>query len=382
MITDVMVIGSGPAGAAAAAYLASQGKSVHLVDRQAFPREKICGDGMSVSVAQFLVDYLQIDWRAIPHYPITSIHITAPSGTTLEIEQSKSAYDSFTAPRLNFDAILHQNALNRGAHFEVMQIDAPLVDDAGQVVGVVERQGQKLVEHEARVVIGADGASSAIARALRGRVAERHETAIAIRAYGIVKRPLEHSIFMIFQPHLLPGYGWVFPVGEHQVNVGVGLLDQSMYRHEPGRLQVLLERFLTDVRSQFPIEVDSETIRTWPIPCSVSGESRFVQGAYLVGDAGRNADPLTGGGVYPALQTGWLAAQSAVCVLDGMPNQNAAQLFDRRCAELINRGQRKSLLIQRWITSKRAIFNSLASVARFAPPLRKAMLRSIASQHH
>lgn len=381
MIHDVIVVGSGPSGAVAAATLASQGRSVLLVDQHTFPREKVCGDGMPTSVARMLTHHLHIDLRSFPHYRIAAINITAPDGQALKVRQADGAYYSFTAPRYHFDAVLHQHAVCAGAHFEVMHIEAPLISASGQVVGVVERRGQSRIEHEARVVIGADGASSAVARGLRGRVAEPNETAIAIRAYGTVSKPLEHCIYMIFQKYLLPGYGWVFPVGEHRVNVGVGLLNQSMYHQKRERLQTLLDRFLVDIRPKFPIQVEAETTKSWPIPCWFTAESRVVKGAYLVGDAGRNADPLTGGGVYPAMLTGLLAAEAAGGILDGTDPTEAAQTFNRGCNRLINRDLLKSLYMRRFITSHSGVFNGLMDAATIIPPLRKTFLGGLAGQH-
>lgn len=381
MIQDVIVVGSGPAGAAAAATLAQRGKSVLLVDRQTFPRDKVCGDGMPGSIMGLLKGELGIDVRGLKHYRISALNIAAPSGKSMTVHEAEHEYYSMTAPRQDFDVVLHNHAIRSGARFEVMQVDRPLFNAQGQVAGVVERRGKTLVEHEARVVIAADGASSAVARGLRGRTSDPAETAIAIRAYGSVQKRLPRCVYFNYQGQLTPGYGWVFPVGEDRVNVGLGLFDQGQYREKGLNLQTLLAQFLDDIRAEFPIELEAGTVKTWPIPCWVTPESRVVKGAYLVGDAGRFADALTAGGIYPAMLTGMLAAQSAVDVLDGMDAREAAYAFDRRCQRKVGRSLRKAVWVQRWVTSQPVVFNNLLNFVSALPVLSKPVLSALAGQH-
>src|ERR1043166_4649859 len=134
------------------------------------------------------------------------------------------------ARRFSFDNMLHQHALKSGAKFEVMHVQGPLYDASGErVIGVVEREGKTTVEHEAKVVIAADGASSAMARAMNSRIARPETTAIAIRAYGKLKRPIPDCVYFYFLKSLLPGYAWVFPIANGYANIGV-YLDHQTYQ--------------------------------------------------------------------------------------------------------------------------------------------------------
>jgi geranylgeranyl reductase family protein len=390
MIYDVIIVGSGPGGAVAAATLAKRGKSVLLVDRQPFPRDKVCGDGLPGNVMGMLVEGLGIDIKhyGLKHQQIYGIDLVAPSGMPLEVREKPKAHYSMVAPRYYFDNMLHQHAVESGATFEVMEVDVPLFDGAAhagnganeslpdpsrKVVGIVQRKGKERIEHEAKVVIAADGAASPLTRAVRGRVSDTQETAVAIRAYGRLTRPLTKIpvVYFKYLLSLVPGYGWVFPTSADTINVGLGLFDQEKFKKDGKNLKELLSEFLHN----------KETVKTWPIPVWMTNESRVINGMYLVGDAGRFVDALTGGGIYPAMITGQLAGQAGLKQLDGTSLAEAAHFYDEGWRGGIGRSLSKLLLVQRWIGSKPAVFNGIFRVANALPPLRGYLLQSLAGQH-
>lgn len=386
MIYDAIVVGSGPGGAIAAATLAQRGKSVLLVDRQSFPRDKVCGDGLPGNVMEMLIKELGIDIQkaGLKYQQIYGIDMVAPSGSTLLVREKPSAYYSMVSPRYHFDNMLHQYALSKGAHFEVMDVDAPLYSkDGNQVIGIVQRQGKTLIEHEARIVIAADGVSSAVTRSLRGRVADPAETAVAIRAYARLKRPLrpDPTVYFKYLLDLVPGYAWIFPTARDQVNVGLGLFDQEMYKRRGKSLKELLNEFSDAIQNEFPLEIEPGTLKSWPIPVWTSQDSRVVKGVYLVGDAGRFVDALTGGGIYPAMVTGQLAGQAASRQLEGMHPADAAAMYDAGWRKGIGKSLQRLLWVQHWIGSKPSVFNAIFNVANAVPPLRSTLLTGLAGQH-
>jgi geranylgeranyl reductase family protein len=387
MIYDVIVVGSGPGGAVAAATLAEKGKSVLLIDRQEFPRDKVCGDGLPGNVMRMLVNQLGIDVpkEKFIHQQIYGISIQAPYGGALVVEEHANTTYSMVSPRYYFDNVLHQYALKQGAKFEVMDVAGPLMGKNGSsdtVVGIVERKGKTTVEHEARVVIAADGASSAIARALRGRVSDSVDTALAIRAYAHTKNPQDKKPIVYFKylTNLVPGYAWVFPAGENRVNIGLGLFDQEVYRKRGESLKELLQQFI-DENSAEGWEVEPGTMKSWPIPVWLDNETRVFKGAYLVGDAGRFVDALTGGGIYPAMITGRLAAQSTIKFLEGAPRAEVEALYDAGWRGGIAKDLNKAKMVQQWVASKPLIFNGIFGFAAMAPSLRGWLLHSLAGQH-
>src|SRR4051812_9227424 len=153
MIYDAIVVGSGPGGALAAATLADAGKSVLMVDRQAFPRDKICGDGLPARVMRMLHD-LEIDVKheALNYQQIKAVCIRAPNGATLQVDEAPSENFSMCSPRFSFDNMLHDYAIRKGARFEIMDVEGPLFSgtNGGQkVAGIVQRKGKTSIEHEA-----------------------------------------------------------------------------------------------------------------------------------------------------------------------------------------------------------------------------------------
>jgi geranylgeranyl reductase family protein len=386
MSYDAIVVGSGPGGAIAAATLAERGKSVLLVDRQPFPRDKVCGDGLPGNVMEMLVKELGIDVHkaGLKYQQIYGIDMVAPSGSTLLVREKPSPYYSMVSPRFHFDNMLHQYALSKGAKFEVMDIDCPLYSkDGKQIIGVVQRKGKTLIEHEARIVIAADGASSAITRDLRGRVAEPAETAVAIRAYARLKSPLrsDPTVYFKYLLDLVPGYAWIFPTARDQVNIGLGLFDQETYKQRGKSLKELLNEFSMAIQAEFPLEIEAGTLKSWPIPVWTNYDSRVVKGVYLVGDAGRFVDALTGGGIYSAMVTGQVAAHAVAHQLNGLHPADAAAMYDSAWRKGIGKSLQRLFWVQRWIGSKPKVFNTVFGVANAVPPLRSTLLTGLAGQH-
>jgi len=387
MIHDVIVVGSGPGGATAAAVLARQGKSVLLVDRQPFPRDKVCGDGLAHHVMKLLMDEFGMEYAKMnfAHQLVDGMSLTAPSGKAMIVRDQADPSDySMVSPRFHFDNMLHQHAVQSGAKFEIMKVAGPLLQASNgtqRVVGIIERKGQDLIEHETRVVIAADGASSAIATGLRGRVAAKEETAVAIRAYANLRRPMpELLIYFRFIKALLPGYTWVFPVAPDRVNFGLGLFSQEIYKERGKNLKQLLSEFVDHIADEFQMDVEQSSVRSWPIPFYTSGESRVVKGAYLVGDAGRFVDGLTGEGIYPAMLTGFLAGQTAVNVLNGTDEAEAARRYDRMWRRKIGNNLRNMYLVQRYIASRPKVFNAVFAVAQGLPNTRKRLGMALSGQ--
>src|SRR5688572_9561719 len=133
MLYDAIVVGSGPAGAIAASILASHGKSVLLADRQDFPRDKVCGDGLPVRVMMMLRNLdVNIHELGLEYQRVKSLSLTGPAGHTLITHEHGEDVFSMTSRRYSFHNVLHQHALRCGAKFEIMQVQATLFDQTHQ----------------------------------------------------------------------------------------------------------------------------------------------------------------------------------------------------------------------------------------------------------
>ena len=228
---DVIVVGAGPGGATTATALAQQGHDVLLMDRQAFPRDKICGDAVSLGCIEIMRGLgmgPRID-AAIARgefYPLSGMRLVGPSGHTLSanFHGGPNGEQSLVAPRIYFDAVIQQQAVESGARFVQAEVKEPIVED-GRVVGVLARQDGDTKAFRARVVVGADGVTSSIMRALRPEP-EQHvdkHRAVALRAYIEDIELYPHEVEFFLYDDILPGYAWIFPIGENVANIGLGM---------------------------------------------------------------------------------------------------------------------------------------------------------------
>ncbi len=318
---DVIVVGSGPAGSVAAAILARHGARVLLLDKSDFPRDKVCGDGIGWGTIRLLSELgLSLEAAAKDLYQCDEVKGISPHGHVFKgpfPQREGRSRHGYVIPRREFDHILWQFAMEQGPEFEQLRVTGPIVED-GVVRGVRGRVGEKIVERRARITLAADGAKSVIARALRPDTPSEKHFAVAIRGYFEGVQGLERCVEFHFNQRVLPGYGWVFPMGEDRANIGVGLrLD--VIRRAKGSLREAFESFVRDPMLA-PRLAGARLLgepRGWLLPLGSQRLQRAYPGALLVGDAGAFVSPLSGGGIYNALETGRIAARVALEALDG-----------------------------------------------------------------
>ena len=315
--TDVLVVGAGPAGSSAAAWAARAGLDVVLVDAETFPRDKPCGDGLTPRAIAELHSLGLDDWAfaRTRNYGLRAagfgqeLYLPWPGG-------SLPAYGS-AAPRMELDAAIRQVALDSGAVPVEGHRAVDVRIEGGQVRGVVFQAGTgrdaPRREIACRRLVVADGARSQLGRVL-GR--EWHRTTaygVAARAYIASDRSEDpwissHLELRGEQDELLSGYGWVFPLGGGDVNIGVGTLATARNPADIN-LRSLLAHYAQAQRETWQLhgELRGEWSALLPMGGAVSG----VAGPnwVLVGDAAGCVNPLNGEGIDYGLETGHLAAQ-------------------------------------------------------------------------
>jgi geranylgeranyl reductase family protein len=300
---DLLVVGGGPAGAAAAIRGAAAGLSVVVCDKASFPRDKTCGDGLTTSALR-LLDRLGLDPLAVAGWePVRGVAVRSPSGRVVDLPLPADGLFAAVAPRAALDVALLDVAARRGA--EIRQ-EAALegLSDTGESVEATLSGGAVV---RARHVVAADGMYSAVRR-LTGangvHLGEWH----AFRQYftGVADRRL----WVIFEPDLLPGYAWVFPVAGGRANVGFGLPRRPGVSVRPMAAQWrdLLER--PALRALLDGAEPEGHHRAWPIPADLARVPLSSGRVLFTGDAAGATDPMTGEGIGQALLTGVLAAEA------------------------------------------------------------------------
>jgi geranylgeranyl reductase family protein len=382
---DVMVVGAGPAGASAACALARRGVDVLLIDRKEFPRDKTCGDGVPPGSIEILNDLGMGDKiRAAGFYPIHGIRIGAPAGRTWEtsFRAKRDGAQFYVAPRAQFDSLIQSHAVESGARFLQGGVKAP-IEENGRVTGVRAVANGRAAELRSQVVIGADGATSAVARALRPTTrSPEHHRSIAIRAYVDGIETLPNRVEFYFYKRFVPGYGWVFPLGRERANVGV-VMRADKYRSAGASLRELMTEFLASpaVASRLRPGHRVDNVESWQLPNGAVDRFRNAfDGALLVGDAASLVDPLTGEGIHNALVSAKIAAEVIGGAIErGDTSMKSLSEYDRRCGRVLGPPLRRSYRIQSWVARAPWWVDLLFSMADAAPRQFEAFLNRMSS---
>lgn len=313
LTTEVLVVGAGPAGTAAAITLARAGRQVTVIDKAAFPREKICGDGLTTGALRVL-DGLGLDPDDVPSWTVADdVWLRSPSGREVQLRlPSGQGQFSAVARRKDLDAALvrlarHAGALVlEGAAIETISTGPEHVDARASNVGAIR----------ARYVIAADGMWSPtrklLGRHVEGYLGEWH----AFRQYlGGITGPAAHRQYVWFDEDVLPGYIWSFPLppgpdGRATVNFGFGVpRDGRRIPDMKATWRSLFDRPHIAEALGGPV-VPEGRHTAWPIPARID-KAVLTHGRVLfVGDAASATDVMTGEGIGQALLTGVLAGEA------------------------------------------------------------------------
>jgi len=339
---DALVIGAGPSGATAAYWLASRGRRVLVVEKKRFPREKTCGDGLTpravrqlhdMGLAERLEGFQRFDGlRSIAH------------GITLELawpEHPDFPPYGYVVRRRELDEMVADHAVKAGATlWQGAEAVAPVVE-GGLLTGAAVRHKESGTTEtvRARYVVVADGANSRFGRALGTARDRSFPQGMAIRGY--FNSPFHDEPWI--ESHLdirdragnhLPGYGWIFPVGDGTVNVGVGLLSTfAGWKHV--NTTHLMEAFCETAPARWGLSPETATCAPTGgrLPTGGSVQPRVGPTFLVAGDAAGFVNPFNGEGISVAYETGRLAADAidlALATDDGL----ALLTYDERLEEV------------------------------------------------
>ncbi len=327
---DVIVVGAGPGGSSTAAYLAQHGLDVVLLEKTTFPREKVCGDGLTPRAVRELITLgvptpedqgwirnkglriigggmrLQLDWPSDATFP--------PYG--------------LVRTRQDFDDILARHAVTRGARLhERTQVTGPVLDErTGQITGVIAKEldddqkptGRTRTFH-APVVVAADGNSSRLSLSMERPKRDDRPMGVAVRTYFTSPRHDDDYLESWLElwstdPQgnriLLPGYGWIFGVGDGTSNVGLGILNTSAAFGKVDYKDVM-RRWVETMPPEWTYNQDTQQgpIRGAALPMGFNRQPHYDRGLLLVGDAGGMVNPFNGEGIAYAMESARYAAE-------------------------------------------------------------------------
>jgi len=341
---DLLVVGGGPAGSAAAITGARAGHSVLLIDKASFPRDKCCGDGLT-TLALRLGERLGLDPNLIARWqPVADAVIHSPSDRSIRfsLPRDDGQYAAI-APRWDYDMALLDLAQKAGA--EVAEgHEVKGLDLIGNGKGAaVEVDGMGTVW--ARTVVAADGMWSTVRRTLGLSTSDDRGQWHAFRQYVSNVGPAASDLHIWFEPDLLPGYAWSFPLPDGRANLGFGVLRGGPIAvGETGQVwDGLLNR--PSLRAVLGDHAQLEGRRTaWPIPAKVDRAILAHGPVLFTGDAAAATDALTGEGIGQALMTGILAAEA---VITGGAEADIATSYSEAVRRELVADHRMSLALQR-----------------------------------
>jgi geranylgeranyl reductase family protein len=320
---DVVVVGAGPGGSATAYHLARTGLDVALLEKTAFPREKVCGDGLTPRAVRSLVS-MGIDTSEHAGWMHNKGLRIIGGGTRLEIPWPELAdYPAYglVRTRTDFDDILARQAVKAGAVLhERTTVTGPVLDErSGRITGVTTKGENGEITYRAPVVVAADGNSSRLSLAMGLNKRDDRPMGVAVRTYYASPRHDDDWLESWLElwdrgddgrDRLLPGYGWIFGVGDGTCNVGLGILNTSSAFGQVD-YKDLLRRWLDQTPQEWGFREENRTqpVRGAALPMGFNRQPHYTRGLMLVGDSGGMVNPFNGEGIAYAMESGEIAAQ-------------------------------------------------------------------------
>jgi flavin-dependent dehydrogenase len=263
--------------------------------------------------------------------------LVSPKGHEIHAQfpEGERGADSYVAPRMYFDHVIQRQAVESGVEFCRAQVKEPIIED-GNVIGVRARiNGSEELFHSS-IVVGADGVTSSITRNLRSKESQHVDKhrAVAIRAYIDDIEEIPGEVEFYLYDEILPGYAWIFPLGDDKANIGLGMrLD--MFRKHKLNLEKMLRDFLQmpAIKSRLKNGGELRDIATWQLNFGSQKDLQTTfNGAILVGDAAGFINPLTGGGIHNSIISAELAADIIESALQkGDTSRDALKIYEQQC---------------------------------------------------
>ncbi len=318
--TDVLIIGAGPAGASAALFLAKKGIASVIVDKEKFPRDKICGDALSGKAVEVLnkldkslVEELTGNEKFLGSWGVTFV---APNGEALRVpfqtKKEKKNAPGFISKRIDFDNWLVEKAKSKK---EIQLFEETEIREYRREDSCIVAESKDGKTFQAKIVIACDGAYSSFTKTIAGIKTEAEHNCFGLRAYykNVKGLDAENFIELHFLKEFLPGYFWIFPLPNGYANVGVGMRADKMSAKKIN-LKKSFESILENnpvLRGRFAGAEKIGEVKLFGLPLGSRKRKLSGNNYILCGDAAMLIDPFTGEGIGNAMFSGYYAADQA-----------------------------------------------------------------------
>ena len=385
--SDILIVGAGPAGVAAAWRLANAGRACTIVDRATFPRDKVCGDALSGKTTTLL---RRLDPSALHRlvdtgqaHAVNGIRFGAPNGKIVEIpftvlqDRDPTTTPGYVARRFDFDSFL-VDELRRLPTVDLHTgVDVQSIEREGDGWRLRSRDGAW--SHTCRLLLVADGAQSSFARNVAGLTKRPDHHAGAVRAYmsGVTGYHPDGYIELHFLREYQPGYFWTFPLPGGYSNVGMGMRTDKLKASGLSLREEVLR-----ITSSHPLLADryrdaqlEGKVVGYPLPLGSKLRRASGAGYMVLGDAAHLIDPLTGEGIGNGMYAGIIAAEQALKSLEANDlSADGLSDYDVRIRRVLGAEMEISFRIQRSLRYP-LIINTIANIIHARPGIVEVLSR-------
>lgn len=363
---DIIIAGGGPAGCTAALALAGKGLKVAVIEKNTFPRDKICGGALAAYIPKVL-NTINPDFKsafeAFPEkIPADTCRIIAPNFKIIDFNVGQTGYIS---TREKFDTFLYELAAKQtGIQFFLNQTvrDVVIQSESNEVSVTTESH-----VFNAKLIIGCDGANSITSKKLTSTRPDRKHSCMAVRGiYENVSGFEDRTFELHFLKDTLPGYFWMFPLPGNRANIGLGMLSQEISRNKLNLRQIMLNCIekTPGISKRFQQATLLTPVEGYVLPLGSRKVQMSGPNFMLCGDAASLINPLSGEGIGQAMVSGRYAGWQALeCFEKNDFSAKTMQNYDRQVYAKFWKANQKSYRIQQFFLNRTGLMNSVVNLA-------------------
>ncbi len=398
---DIIIVGGGPAGSSAACYAANEGLKVLLLEKEIYPRDKVCGDAVGGKALKHLEELNLLDkLKKSPHFIFDSVIFSNTKNEKVKINIKESETTGYVYPRINFDWILFNEATkkveeNGGYVIQDFRVNNLLIDTKNndRIIGVEGKNGGRERKFKASIVIGAGGVNCPVAKTVLTEInneefIKKEHWSTSFRQYWKNVQNINYekgAIEFHYVNGVIPGYFWIFPVGENTCNVGLGITLKDL-KNKDMKLKelqnyIINEKFAERFKNA---KLVKNSGKGWQLPLGSPRKTKmklrrmFGNGCLLIGDAGSLVDPFTGEGIGNALLSAKIAIKNYK-ENKGDFDVKAGEIYQKEIWETLGKELTNSFKIQNY-TRKRWLINWFIGKAQRKPQLQRILSESLTSK--